>query len=136
MFFLQRSITSLGVGSGFSLKILLIFQEPGEAAHKFLRRWQTSHARQMKIEDRNTDVMHRMIERSDPELIRHMDTHSRHFKRTNETKEKSLPIPQEARDLCKNPAALDPTATISLVEENFDSDSGTDSGSDSEMDTN
>ena len=113
----------------------MLFQEPGEAAHKFLRRWQTSHARQMKIEDRNTDVMHRMIERSDPELIRHMDTHSRHFKRTNETKEKSLPIPQEARDLCKNPAAVDPTATISLVEENFDSDSGTDSGTDSEMDT-
>ena len=75
------------------------------------------------------------IERSDPELIRHMDTHSRHFKRTNESKEKSLPIPQEARDLCKNPAAVDPTATISLVEENFDSDSGTDSGTDSEMDT-
>ena len=119
----------------FKKTFLFIFQEPGEAAHKFLRRWQTSHARQMKIEDRNTDVMHRMIERSDPELIRHMDTHSRHFKRTNETKEKSLPIPQEARDLCKNPAAVDPTATISLVAENFDSDSGSDSGSDSEMDT-
>ena len=118
----------------FLLKTLLIFQEPGEAAHKFLRRWQTSHSRQMKIEDRNTDVMNRMIERSDPELIRHMDTHSRHFKRTNETKEKSLPIPQEARDLCKNPAAVDPNAIISLVAENFDSDSGSDD-SDSEMDT-
>ena len=46
-----------------SFKILLIFQEPGEAAHKFLRRWQTSHAHQMKIEDRNIDVMHRMLER-------------------------------------------------------------------------
>ena len=134
---MQRSSISLGIGSGFSLKkaFLLIFQEPGEPAHKFLRRWQTFHARQMKIEDRNTDVMHRMIERSDPELIRHMDTHSRHFKRTNETKEKSLPIPQEARDLCKNPAAVPPNATISLVAENFDSDSGSDSGSDSEMDT-
>ena len=118
----------------FLLKALLLFQEPGEAAHKFLRRWQTSHCRQMTIEDRNTDVMNRMIERSDPELIRHMDTHSRHFKRTNETKEKSMPIPQEARDLCKNPTAVDPTATISLVAENFDSDSGSDD-SDSEMDT-
>ena len=65
-----------------------------------------------------------------------MDTHSRHFKRSNESKEKSLPIPQEARDLCKDPAAIDPTATVSLVAENFDSDSGSDadSSSDSEMD--
>ena len=113
---------------------MLIFQEPGEAAHKFLRRWQTSHARQMKIEDRNTDVMHRMIERSDPELIRHMDRHSRHYRRTNESKEQSMPIPQVARELCKNPAAIDPTATISLVAEQFDSDSGTDSGSDMDTD--
>ena len=69
-------------------------------------------------------------------MIRHMDTHSRHFKRTNEDKEKSMPIPQEARDLCKNPAAVAPNATISLVAENFDSDSGSDadSSSDSEMD--
>ena len=41
----------------------------------------------------------------------------------NETNEKSLQVPPKFLDLSKNPAVVDHTATISLVEENFDSDS-------------
>ena len=95
--------------------IIYILQEPGEAIHKLLRKWQTDHAFQGSITEGNTNTWNRLIEQSDPVVHRNLDKKSRHRK-----KEKSLTIPPEVIALCKEPENIDPTAEIDLVEEGYD----------------
>ena len=96
-----------------SLIPTIIFQEPGEAAHKFLRKWQTNHAYQGSIEERNLGPWNRFVDQSDPVVHQNLDR-TRH-----QREEKSLPIPPEVIALCRDPEAIDPAATIDIVEEGY-----------------
>ena len=96
-----------------SLIPVIIFQEPGEAAHKFLRKWQTSHAFQGSIEERNLGPWNRFVDQSDPVVHQNLDR-TRH-----QREERSLPIPPEVIALCRDPETIDPAATIDIVEEGY-----------------
>ena len=75
-------------------------QEPGEAANKHLRKWQLDHSSQKGHKDRNLGVYHRLLERSDPVILRDMNRNSNNRKKFS-SGANSLPIPPEVLALCK-----------------------------------
>ena len=77
-----------------------------------MRKWQTSHSFQGSIKQRNFDTWNRFVERSDYEVLQHMD----HYHRNNHNVD-LLPIPPEALELCKDPENIDPFAELDLIAE-------------------
>ena len=70
----------------------MISEEPGEAANKDLKKFQIEHAFQGDPERRNLDTMHRLIDRSNPQILKHL-VDKKLEKRDNE------PTPDEVLDL-------------------------------------
>ena len=61
-----------------------------------------------------------MVEMSDPEILRNLDQNSRQRRGRDRT---SLPMPPEVLALCKDPTEVDRLARVSLVAEEYDSES-------------
>ena len=54
-----------------------LFQEPGEAINKDLKSFQLNHAPQTSALDRNLATFNRLMDRSDPEVLRHYNKAAR-----------------------------------------------------------
>ena len=89
------------------------------------------HSSQKGPKDRNLGVYNRLLERSDPVILRDMTRNSRNRKKFSSATN-SLPITLEVLALCKDPTAVDPLARLPLVDEDVESDNNEDVESDSE----
>ena len=73
----------------------MLSEEPGEASNKTLKHFQAHHARQDSAENRNLSVFHRMMDRSDPQIVHH-------FTNRQKTGKAAEVFPKAVLDLCKD----------------------------------
>ena len=80
------------------------------------------HCSQKDHKIRNLGVHNRLVERSDPVILRDMTRNSSNRKKFS-SDTNSLPIPPEVLALCKDPVAVDPLARLPFDLEDVESDS-------------
>lgn len=77
----------------------MLTEEPLESTSKDVKNFQLDHSRQTSLVDRNWDTFHRLLDRSDPKILRHV-TDKKLAQNSRE------PIPKAVLDLCVESEAL------------------------------
>ena len=74
----------------------ILSEEPAESSNKDVKRFQTNLARQNSHENRNLDVFHRLMDRSDPHILHHFERQRKERRKRQEI------FPKAVLDLCKS----------------------------------
>ena len=77
--------------------ILIFFKEPGEAINKDLKSFQIKHSPQSGVIERNVATFDRLMDRSDPEVLRYYNRAARQA-----LDRARKPYPSKVKALCKS----------------------------------